>query len=134
MLMLVGTGRISSDIVSSITESGKKVIRFSVAFRIPYSETATFLNCEAWGGKAEFLEKHFFKGKPVTLRATPLNNNYTDKKGVKRYEMIYRVDDVEFVPNEKRTGNEKTESEQHLDFENDIYGTDIMYDSDGVLF
>ena len=74
------------------TESGKKLIRFSVAtnesYRNAKGEKITetqWHNLIAWGKVADIAEKYLAKGTEVAIEGKLMNNNYTDKDGTKKY-------------------------------------------------
>jgi single-strand DNA-binding protein len=74
------------------TESGKKLIRFSVAtnesYRNAKGEKITetqWHNLIAWGKVADIAEKYLAKGTEVAIEGKLMNNNYTDKDGNKKY-------------------------------------------------
>lgn len=101
MLKTTGIGRLATDVRFSKFQSGKVNAEFSVAFDNPnVKEDTTFVKCVVWGKKAEFVNKYFHKGKPIIVSGRLRNNNYTDRNGVNRYELILVCDEVSFVPNE----------------------------------
>lgn len=74
------------------TESGKKLVRFSVAtnesYRNAKGEKVTetqWHNLIAWGAIAENAEKVLVKGAEVCVEGKLINRNYTDKEGNKKY-------------------------------------------------
>lgn len=103
MLKTTGIGRLATDVRFSKFQSGKVNAEFSVAFDNPnVKEDTTFVKCVVWGKKAEFVNKYFHKGNPIIVSGRLRNNNYTDRNGVNRYELILVCDEVSFVPSEKR--------------------------------
>ncbi len=74
------------------TESGKKMVRFSVATNDVYKtaegekKTETqWHNIIAWGNLAEIAEKYLTKGSEIALEGKLMNRNYVDKDGNKKY-------------------------------------------------
>ena len=74
------------------TESGKKMVRFSVAtnesYRNAKGEKITetqWHNLVAWGKVADIAEKYLAKGTEVAIEGKLVNRNYTDKAGIKKY-------------------------------------------------
>jgi single-strand DNA-binding protein len=74
------------------TESGKKMVRFSVATNDVYKtadgekKTETqWHNIIAWGNLAEIAEKYLTKGSEIALEGKLMNRNYIDKEGNKKY-------------------------------------------------
>lgn len=95
-------GRLTNDIETSCTPSGKLVTHFTVACDRDFVSTegdrkADFINCIAWGKKAEFLSKYFKKGSPIMLNGSLRNNNWTDKDGIKRFSFVVNVDTLTFA-------------------------------------
>ena len=83
------------------TESGKKLARFSIAtsetYRNAKGEKVTetqWHNVIAWGKIAEIAEKYLGKGTEVAIEGKLMNNNYTDKDGVKRYNTEIQVHEL----------------------------------------
>lgn len=74
------------------TESGKKLVRFSVAtnesYRNAKGEKVTetqWHNIIAWGTIADIAEKFLTKGSEIALEGKLVNRNYMDKEGNKKY-------------------------------------------------
>lgn len=100
MNKFIGIGRLTRD--PEIRSAGDtKVASFSVAFdrRVKGKDgvEADFLNFTAFGKLAEFVEKWLTKGIKVAVEGRAQNHNYTDKNGVKRYEVQFVADQIEFV-------------------------------------
>lgn len=103
MLKTTGIGRLATEVRFTKFTSGKQNAQFSVAFDNPnVKEDTTFVKCVVWGKRAELVNKYFHKGKPIIVSGRLRNNNYTDRNGVNRYELILVCDEVSFVPSEKR--------------------------------
>ena len=73
-------------------EGDKKMTRVSIATNETYKNKkgervtdTTWHNVIAWGPLAERLTKYVQKGTELALDGKLINNNYTDKEGVKRY-------------------------------------------------
>lgn len=94
-------GRLTADPDYRQTQSGVPTCRFTVAVDRPQQKgkpkEADFIQCQAWRGTADFVQKYFTKGKPIIVEGSMRNNNYTDKHGVQRYEMYALVDSVNFT-------------------------------------
>ncbi len=83
------------------TESGKKLVRFSIAtnesYRNAKGEKVTetqWHNLIAWGKVAEIAEKYLNKGSEVAIEGKLMNNNYTDKDGNKKYNTEIQVHEL----------------------------------------
>ena len=83
------------------TESGKKLVRFSIAtnesYRNAKGEKVTetqWHNLIAWGKVADIAEKYLTKGSEVAIEGKLMNNNYTDKDGNKKYSTEIQVHEL----------------------------------------
>ena len=83
------------------TESGKKLVRFSIATSETYRNAkgekvkeTQWHNVIAWGKLAEIAEKYLSKGSEVAIEGKLMNNNYTDKDGIKKYSTEIQVHDL----------------------------------------
>lgn len=97
MNVIVIKGRLTAD--PELRKAGvnqTSVCNFSVAVNRRFEKDKTdFINCEAWGGTAEFISKYFVKGKEISL-CGELHIDQYEKDGEKRYSTRIRVDNVEF--------------------------------------
>ena len=87
------------------TQSGIYVSAFSVAAargrKSKEAEQKTdFINCVAWRNTAEFICKHFEKGKPILLEGE-LHQEAYEKNGEKRYTWQMEVQQAYFVEKSK---------------------------------
>jgi single-strand DNA-binding protein len=67
-------------------------------------EELVALRFSAFAGIGETIAEHCRQGDMITVRFSIRNNNYTDNKGIARYEHNFTVDEFEFVmkgPNSK---------------------------------
>ncbi len=88
------------------TESGKKLVRFSIAtnesYRNAKGEKVTetqWHNLIAWGKVADIAEKYLTKGSEVAIEGKLMNNNYTDKDGNKKYSTEIQVHELLLLGN-----------------------------------
>lgn len=84
-----------------ILESGKKMVRFSVAtnevYRNAKGEKITetqWHNLVAWGKIAEIVEKYLDKGKEIAIEGKLINRSYNDKEGNKKYITEIQVNEL----------------------------------------
>ena len=101
-------GRIGSEIeVTYVGAKNTALAKFSIAVGRDGMKDADgkyitdFHNCQAWGKKAELLEKYGRKGDRIVVEGTLQNNNYEDKNGNKHYGYIINVSDIDFVETKK---------------------------------
>ena len=93
-------GRLAKDPIVNNTSS-TAVARFTVAVdRIPDksgNKSADFISCVSFGKTAEFVQKYFQKGKPISLSGRIQTGSY-EKNGEKIYTTDVVAERVEFVP------------------------------------
>ena len=98
-------GRLTANPEDKMTNSGTSVCEFSLAVDRPYQKGAEkqtdFVNCVAWRGTAEFIVKHFTKGKMMLAEGHLQNDKWTDKDGYSRDKWRVTVENVEFVGNKE---------------------------------
>lgn len=84
-----------------ITETGKKLARFSMAtsetYRNAKGEKVTetqWHNIIAWGKTAELAEKYLDKGSNIAVEGKLINRSYVDKDGVKKYIAEVQINEI----------------------------------------
>ncbi len=92
------------------TETGKKLVRFSVATNEQYKNAkgervteTQWHNLIAWGKVADVAEKFLLKGTEVAVEGKLVNRNYMDKEGNKKY--ITEIQVTELLMLGKATGS-----------------------------
>ena len=95
MNKVVLMGRFTKDPELKATASGVSVTSFTLAVDRAYTPAgqeriADFIPCVAWRQTAEFVSKHFHKGRMVALEGSLQSRSYEDKEGNKRtvYEVV----------------------------------------------
>lgn len=83
------------------TETGKKLVRFSVATNESYKNSngdkvteTQWHNLIAWGKLADIVEKFLNKGTEVAVEGKLINRSYTDKEGIKKYISEIQVSEL----------------------------------------
>ena len=94
-------GRLTRDPELRRTNSGKPVASFTVAVDRDFApegqeKETDFIDCVAWQGTAEFVEKYFKKGSMIALKGRLQLRNWTDKDGNKRRTAEIVADNVYF--------------------------------------
>ena len=69
-------------------------------------ESADFFPCVAFDKRAEFAEKHLYKGIRIAINGKMRNNNYTNRNGEKVYGNSLYVDNIEFADGKRDEGQE----------------------------
>ena len=92
------------------TETGKKLVRFSVATNEQYKNAkgervteTQWHNLIAWGKVADIAEKFLAKGTEIAIEGKLVNRNYMDKEGNKKY--ITEIQVTELLMLGKATGS-----------------------------
>lgn len=84
------------------TASGKAVTSFTLACDRDFKNQQTgekevdFIECVAWGGTAEMVEKYFHKGQMAIATGRLQLRDWTDKNGQKRRQAEILVSNVYF--------------------------------------
>lgn len=83
------------------TESGKKLVRFSLATNESYRNASgekvnetQWHNLIAWGKVADIAEKYLVKGTEVVIEGKLVHHNYMDKEGNKKYVTEIQVHEL----------------------------------------
>ncbi len=83
------------------TESGKKLVKFSVATNEVYHNAkgekvkeTQWHNLIAWGKIADIIEKYLNKGVEVAIEGKLITRNYNDKEGNKKYITEIQVNEL----------------------------------------
>lgn len=87
---VVMMGRLVADPKLSMTKSEIHVTSFRIAVDRPYkpkdgAPSADFFDVIAWRSLADFVCKHFKKGKPILLQGRMETRSYTTQEGEKKY-------------------------------------------------
>jgi single-strand DNA-binding protein len=105
-------GRLTKDPELRRTDSGVAVTSFTVAVDRDFSSNGQketdFIDCVAWRGTGEFVERNFSKGKMIVVSGRLQIRKWTDKDGNKRSTAEIIADNVYF--GEKKDAGEKYEA------------------------
>lgn len=95
-------GRLVRDPELRRTNSGKAVTSFTLACDRDFKNQQTgekevdFIECVAWGGTAEMVEKYFHKGQMAVATGRLQLRDWTDKNGQKRRQAEILVNSIYF--------------------------------------
>lgn len=105
-------GRLTKDPSVNYTQGGSTVAKFNLAvdrrFKQEDGQTADFISIVAFGKTAEFIEKWFHKGDPISIVGRIQTGSYTNSAGDKVYTTDVIAEQVDFVPRSEST-NASTE-------------------------
>lgn len=100
-VILMGRLTRDPDIRYSQGEKATAVARFSIAvdrrFKQDGQPTADFINCLAFGKRAEFLEKYCREGTKLIVEGSWQTGSYTNKDGNKVYTNECLIENCEFA-------------------------------------
>lgn len=108
---LVYQGRVVRDLELKKTQSGIENVKFTLAWSEKYKETERkcFLTCKAWRQTAKFLDTYFHnKGSEMVVEGQLETEEWEDKDGNKRSQIVLNVDKVHFCGKRQDTGTAKT--------------------------
>lgn len=100
-------GRITKDLEVRQTPSGTAVLRFTVAVDRPVKQgekQTDFINCVAFGQRAEFISRYFGKGRMIAIEGNIKTGNY-EKNGVTIYTTDIWVDAASFTGEPRNENN-----------------------------
>jgi single-strand DNA-binding protein len=103
-------GRLTADPELRSTQAGTSVVQFTVAVDRNYAKQGEekqtdFISCVAWKQTAEFISKHFGKGRMVAIEGRLQSRTYDDKNGSKHYITEVIVENVSFTGEPKPQDN-----------------------------
>ena len=97
MNLVILMGNVGKDPEVRMTASGKKLAKFTLAVRRPFSKDATdWFNCAAWEKTAETIEKFVKKGSKISVQGRVQVDSY-EKDGVKQTRTGIVVENFEFA-------------------------------------
>jgi single-strand DNA-binding protein len=111
-------GNLGQDPETKTTESGKKLVHFTLATKEGFKNAegqrvneTTWHNIVAWNGLADVAGKFLKKGNEVAVEGRIVYRSYEDKKGVTKYITEIVLSDLELLRNGngKGKGNGKDE-------------------------
>ena len=98
------SGRLVYEVELKETDNGKKYLSTRIAVpRNDKDKTTDFFNFRAWGNTAEFINKYFKKGDPITVIGELRNSAYDKKDGTRVETSFVEATKVEFVPRASRS-------------------------------
>lgn len=102
-------GRLVRDPELSRTQSGVAVTTFTLAVERDYCETGKerevdFIDCTAWRGTAEMIDKYFSKGRMMIVTGRLQIRNWQDKDGNKRRSAEIVAENVYFGDSKPQSG------------------------------
>lgn len=105
-------GRLTKDVEYGQTNSGVSYANFTIAWNEKYNETETnlFMNCKAWRGTADLINKYFKKGDELIVEGKIITEVY-EKDGDKKSSTRMIVDKVHFTYGKKNNNDDNVKTE-----------------------
>lgn len=101
-------GRLTRDITTHYTPSGKFVANFTIAVRRKFQSegrTADFINCIAWGKTGEFANFYFKKGSMIAVEGRLQSSTWGTQDGKTNYSTEIVIEEI-FFTGEKKSANQ----------------------------
>ena len=120
---IVIMGRLTRDPELRRTGSGVAVASFTLAVDRDFApkdggeRETDFIDCVAWRGTAEFVEKYFSKGSLAVVSGRLQMRDWTDKDGNKRISAEVQVDSIYFGGAKRDEGGSYAGDAQEPEFE-----------------
>lgn len=96
-------GRITRDLEKKTTPSGVSILNFTLAVEDDYKprdgsdRKCNFVDCVAWRGTADFLEKYSGKGRNIVVVGSLQSEKWQDRDGNNRVSWKVQVDNAYFA-------------------------------------
>ena len=104
------TGRLTRKPELKSTQSGEKVVNFTVAVQRNYKSNGEyptdFIDCVAWRGTAETVAKYFEKGSQIGVTGSLESRKYVDTDGNNRTKWEVKVNNIDFLDSRKKEEND----------------------------
>jgi len=105
-------GRIGTVVFTEGADDTSNRMNFSVAInkKIKDKEITTWVNCVAWAGTADFMNKFFPVGKVIAVQGELETSQWEDKdSGAKRSATNVVARQVSFVPQDKKADTDSSD-------------------------
>lgn len=111
-------GNLGQDPETKTTDSGKKMVHFTLATKDGYKgadgqrvNETTWHNIVAWNGLADIAGKYLKKGREVAVEGRIVYRSYEDKKGVTKYITEIVLNDLILLRNGEKIGKDDKKDE-----------------------
>ena len=89
---------------------GSDRVNFTVATDRRFGDETDFIDCVAFGKRAEVIEKYFRKGQEIIVWGEGHINSYEDRNGVKRKSYSIFVEGFDFAGSKNDSSDRKNDS------------------------
>lgn len=135
MNKVILTGRITQDLEVRMTQSGSKVLSFSIAVKRETKDQngeypVDFIDVTCWEQKAEFLDRYASKGTLIGVCGRMETNTYQNQQGQKVKSTRVKADQVEILSIPKKETSQDsypadTDYKQEIRIEKTNVGADV---------
>ena len=104
-----GVGNIGAAPQVTKSKNGTLIANINVAFSETYNgeQQTVWMKCTAFGGRAEIIQKYFNKGDRIELICKLSQEQYTDKNGNNRTNIVGIVEQIGFIETKSKETKEK---------------------------
>lgn len=120
----VMVGRLTKDVEFRVN-GDKSTAKFTIAVNREYKNAqgnydADFINCTAFGKRAETIQKYFAKGRQVCVKGPWRTGSYDAQDGTKIYTNELVVEGFTFIGGQANSGNSNNVENNTLNNNNDF--------------
>lgn len=106
-IVMIG-GNLGADPEKRVTPSGQSLVRMNVA--VPFQkkvgdqwvDAPRWIRITVWGKDADFIAKYAQKGSYIVTQCELVPNQWTDKDGTKRYELVVQLTKLNQLTNTRK--------------------------------
>ncbi|SCJ95944.1 Helix-destabilizing protein [uncultured Clostridium sp.] len=130
----VMVGRLTKDVEFRVN-GDKSTAKFTIAVNREYKNAqgnydADFINCTAFGKRAETIQKYFAKRRQVCVKGPWRTGSYDAQDGTKRYTNELVVEGFTFIGGQANSGNSNNVENNTLNNNNDFGYEEPIDDGD----
>ena len=109
-------GRLTKEPTPKTTQSGNTSLQICIAVdRGDKNRSTDFIDCVAWGNRAEFITKYFHQGSPIAITGKLQTRIWEKDDGTKQKVTEVYIDEAGFVP-KTRSGEQPEQEEGNITF------------------
>lgn len=129
------SGNLTRDPESRTTSTGKTVTSFAIAVNGFRDDETLFINCEVWGKAGDIAAQFLRKGSNVTVNGRLKPNNWEDREGNKRRDIVLSVSDLQLPPKSRDgAAPARDGAAQQRDSRGDLLGDPTPQEDDDLPF
>jgi single-strand DNA-binding protein len=121
--MVLLKGRLTADPSMVTLPSGDACVNFSVALNSSWKdnqgtdqEEVSFVDCKAYRGTAEMINKNFYKGRPIFIEGKLKQDRWKKPDGTNGDKIRVIIKHFEYLDSPKSNGDAETEETKQSDF------------------